>query len=169
MSKTLGQVAYEAYCGTTNWKSLVSGADLPQWDATKLEIQEAWEHAGAAVFTDAFEKLPQVDHASVKVMRSHDYCHFEIALGSDSPLAVNQVDALRKEAARLADKAVAQYKVAKAVATHTEYDALTLQAKEVRQIPEADRTPEQKAILKRATDRHYDYEDDYDYDEHFKF
>ena len=28
----LGQVAYEAYCGKTDWKSLISGAPLPQWE-----------------------------------------------------------------------------------------------------------------------------------------
>lgn len=44
-----GQVAYEAYCGTTGWKSLVSGADLPQWEALKPEIRAAWEAAAEAV------------------------------------------------------------------------------------------------------------------------
>ena len=45
----LGRVAYEAYCGNTGWKSLVSGADLPQWDALKPEIRAAWEIAAEAV------------------------------------------------------------------------------------------------------------------------
>ena len=50
--------------------------------------------------------------ASVKVMRSHDYCHFEVNLAAsvdcppDSPEWFQQVDGLRKNAARLADKAV---------------------------------------------------------------
>jgi hypothetical protein len=161
MSKTLGQTAYEAYCGATNWKSLVSGAELPQWADTKPEIQLAWETAGAAVFTDALEKSPNVSHASVKVMRSYDYCHFEIVLGSDTAFTPQQVDELRKTAARLADKAVAQYKVAKENAFKLEYDELTRQAKEVRKIGEKDRTPEQMAILKRYQDRAYDYEDDW--------
>jgi hypothetical protein len=47
--KTLGQVAYEAYCKHTNWKSLISGADLPQWIAVKPEIKDAWEAAGTAI------------------------------------------------------------------------------------------------------------------------
>lgn len=165
MSKTLGQTAYEAYCGATNWKSLVSGADLPQWDATRVEIQEAWEHAGAAVFTDSLEKVPTVDHASVKVMRSYDYCHFEIVLGTDMPACPKQVDELRKEAARLADKAVAQYKIAKQNAFNLEYDELTRQAKEVQKIAENERTPEQMALLKRYKDRFYDYEDDWSDDQ----
>lgn len=44
-----GQIAYEAYCGHTNWKSLVSGADLPQWAEVKPEIKAAWEAAGLAL------------------------------------------------------------------------------------------------------------------------
>lgn len=46
--KTLGQIAYEAYCATTDWKSAISGAPLPQWDAQSGLIKSAWENAGAA-------------------------------------------------------------------------------------------------------------------------
>lgn len=57
--------------------------------------------------------------ATVRILRSHDYCHFEVTLTkeitpdghpSDYMLAVNE---LRKEAAVLVDEAVRQYKVAK--------------------------------------------------------
>lgn len=47
--KSLGQVAYEAYCQKTGWKSLATGADLPKWDKLKLDIQEAWEASAVAV------------------------------------------------------------------------------------------------------------------------
>lgn len=47
--KSLGQVAYEAYCEQSNWKSLASGADLPPFADTKPEIQQAWEAAAQAV------------------------------------------------------------------------------------------------------------------------
>lgn len=47
--KSLGQTAYEAYCEKTGWKSLVSGADLPQWDALTDGIREAWEASAGAV------------------------------------------------------------------------------------------------------------------------
>ena len=60
------------------------------------------------------------DKASVKVMRSYDYCHFEIVLGRDQTdkinayeITENDVDGMRKEAARLVDKAVEQYKIKK--------------------------------------------------------
>lgn len=46
---SVGQVAYEAYCRHTGWKSLVSGAPLPPWAELPLGIQLAWmEAAGAA-------------------------------------------------------------------------------------------------------------------------
>ena len=51
--------------------------------------------------------------ASVKVMLSYDYCHFEICLSSDSDMTLEQVNNLRKDAQRLADKSVSQYKIAK--------------------------------------------------------
>lgn len=40
-----GQQAYEAYCAKTGWKSLVSGANLPQWAALNPAIQAAWDAA----------------------------------------------------------------------------------------------------------------------------
>lgn len=46
MNKTLGQIAYEAYCAMSNWKSLVSGAPLPKWHDVTPEIKSAWEAAG---------------------------------------------------------------------------------------------------------------------------
>ena len=47
--KTLGQIAYEAYCHATANKSLISGATLPPWADVMAEIQVAWEQAGEAV------------------------------------------------------------------------------------------------------------------------
>jgi hypothetical protein len=47
--KTLGQIAYDAYCGKSNWKSLVSGADLPQFTDAPEEVRAAWETAAEAV------------------------------------------------------------------------------------------------------------------------
>lgn len=51
--KSMGCVAYEAYCNHTGWKSLVSGADLPQWGALSPEIRTAWEAAANAVLGKA--------------------------------------------------------------------------------------------------------------------
>lgn len=49
IEKTLGQIGYEAYCKTTGWKSLVSGADLPAYEGLNAPIQDAWEKAGQGV------------------------------------------------------------------------------------------------------------------------
>lgn len=47
--RTAGQAAYENYCQATNWKSLVSGAQLPAWTEVKPEIKEAWDQAAVGV------------------------------------------------------------------------------------------------------------------------
>lgn len=117
----------------------------------------------------------QFDTASVKVMRSFDYCHFEVALSATmepgDPHQVATVDELRKTAMRLADKAVAQYQIAKRRAERKSnleqsYDAV--KAATVRAKAEGDRTPNEMAELKAyedrmfAASRNYDYEDDWE-------
>lgn len=120
-----------------------------------------------------------INIASVKVMRSYDYCHFEVNLAAnvdcppDSPESewFKQVDNLRKNAARLADRAVAQYKVSKAAhqAEESSWDSMRYAAKNAERMPEAERTPEDKAAIKALADarfaleqRYYDYQDDWD-------
>ena len=115
-----------------------------------------------------------INVASVKVMRSYDYCHFEVNLSAsvdcppDSPEWFQQVDNLRKNAARLADKAVAQYKVAKEAHQSEEnsWHSLRYAAENAEKTPEEMRTPEEKAAIKALADarfaqRHYDYQDDW--------
>lgn len=111
--------------------------------------------------------------ASVRVMKSFDYSHFEVALSSTEPMDLAGVDAMRKEAARLADKAVEQYKIAKAaestrLSRKNDFDYAKRMAEEIRTIPELQRTVAQQAKLKAYDDmawvesRRYDYEDDWD-------
>lgn len=53
MNKLLnGQLAYEAYCAHTDWKSLISGAPLPQWDDVKPEIKAAWKTVTQALMNE---------------------------------------------------------------------------------------------------------------------
>ncbi|MFA5186750.1 MAG: hypothetical protein WC551_09760 [Patescibacteria group bacterium] len=107
---------------------------------------------------------------SVKVMRSYDYCHFEVCLGSDENLTLQQIDDLRKDAARLADKAVRQYKIAKGrafedarhSATRLELEFIVRAIKE--NIPKSEWSPEDKATVKALDDWNYepyDYQDDW--------
>ena len=115
-----------------------------------------------------------ITSASVKVMRSHDYCHFEIVLGTAQdtnnpiPLTNGMVDDLRKAAARLADKAVEQYKTAKSAKERRDALQQAWRLERALKTSESDRTPEEKAIIKYSQDAafasrfNYDYEDDYD-------
>lgn len=116
-----------------------------------------------------------IETASVKVMRSHDYCHFEVCLSSSSANTPELVDELRKTAARLADKAVSQYRIAKINASRLlsekyERAAVVDRVKYIREIAEGDRTVNQQAELKAFDDQkweashNYDYEDDWQND-----
>lgn len=127
--------------------------------------------------TGSASNMPRITSTSVKVMRSHDYCHFEVVLGTTSEhhLTLEEVDALRKAAARLADKAVAQYKIAKEAAETLRNAKDTLSQKYRQEwyeaaiaTPESERTDGQKAVIKEWGDaqfaagrRPYDYEDDW--------
>lgn len=111
---------------------------------------------------------PAITSASVRVMRSHDYSHFEVCLTSSEATTIEQANELRKAAARLADKAVAQFitmKEAMAAKDNIKQDWLIKRAEET--LPEL-RTPEQKAVIKYHSDKAfanrfvYDYEDDYE-------
>lgn len=46
---SLGNIAYNAYCESTNWKSVYTGADLPQYDQQRPEVIQAWESSALAV------------------------------------------------------------------------------------------------------------------------
>ncbi len=119
-----------------------------------------------------------IDVASVKVMRSFDYCHFEVCLTSTFHGLEDQIattDELRKSAARLADKAVEQYKVMKAsyersLNDKSTYDFYKHCADAIREKPEGDRTINEQAQMKAFDDkqwrerRAYDYQDDYNWD-----
>lgn len=113
---------------------------------------------------------------SVKVMLSYDYCHFEIALASDEFMTMEQIDEMRKEAQRLADKAVQQYKISKKIAEGRIYhlgeaERLTMKVEAIKQnYPQSEWTEDQKATVKAYANhlfhvnRFYDYEDDWDDD-----
>lgn len=49
VSRTLGEVAYEAYRKHADGKSLITGLGIPHWGALSAEVQAGWEAAGAAV------------------------------------------------------------------------------------------------------------------------
>jgi hypothetical protein len=81
--------------------------------------------------------------ASVKIMLSYDYSHFEIALSSDNCDSADAVDELRKVAQRLADKAVKQYKTMKMVLSKNENSIYTKE-RFIEDVHRIDKNPNRK-------------------------
>lgn len=118
--------------------------------------------------------------ASVKVMLSYDYCHFEVAMAveNESGLQPQDIDNARKTCQRLADKAVGQYKTAKDAAAKRSDGAFQMQnfeaeCKKIQQKSEGDRTLKEIAMLKQYENEkwqaQFEYEYDYDDDDNYGF
>jgi hypothetical protein len=116
-----------------------------------------------------------IKSASVKVMRSYDYCHFEtsMSLENDSGIVPFEIDLARKDCQRLCDKAVVQYKKAKDSAAKRTDGIYAMQnfeaeCKKIQAKNEHDRTLKEIGMLKEYEDQkwrdkfnyYYDYEDD---------
>lgn len=119
-----------------------------------------------------------IKSASVKVMLSYDYSHFEASMSveNESGLTMSDIDESRKKCQRLADKAVGQYKKAKQMASNRsdgEYQMRNFQeqCERIKAKDEQDRTIKEIAMLKQYEDENwqanfmyeYDYDDDDDY------
>lgn len=119
-----------------------------------------------------------IKSASVKVMLSYDYSHFEasMSLENDKGLSLIDIDEARKNCQRLADKAVGQYKTAKSMAskrTDGQYQLANFETecKKIMSKPEQDRTLKEIGMLKQYQDENwrdqfdygYNYDDDDDY------
>ena len=119
-----------------------------------------------------------IKSASVKVMLSYDYSHFEASMSveNESGLTMSDIDEARKKCQRLSDKAVGQYKKAKQMASNRsdgEYQMRNFQeqCERIKANDEQDRTIKEIAMLKQYEDENwqsqfmydYDYDDDDDY------
>lgn len=109
--------------------------------------------------------------ASVKVMLSYDYCHFEasMALENDNGLSMKEIDNARKNCQRLADKAVGQYKTAKEAAAKRQdgkyqMDNFESECKKILAKAEHDRTLKEIGMLKQYQDENWKAQFNYDYD-----
>ena len=130
---------------------------------------------------DNNEKIIATDGAHIKVMNSYDYGHFEITLGLSGKVTAEMVDDTRKDAQRLVDKAIHQYKQAKKYhedmgSVGRRIDYIRSQVESFKDVPESEYTPEQKALFQELNDhlyfsgRDYDYQEDWDdYDPDFMF
>jgi hypothetical protein len=126
--------------------------------------------------------------ATVKVMLSYDYCHFEVSKTIEPDdfnvnvemststllkgLTQKEIDEARKDCQRLADKAVGQYKKAKEMAikrTGNSYERMQLEKEvlEINKKKDEFLTEEDKAKIKALEDYNhaakYNYMDDEDY------
>jgi hypothetical protein len=143
--------------------------------------KEVYNSLAKALKQDGFKREPEIlnpptsrrTKATVRVMLSHDFCHFEESIeltGEDIPLC--HIDNARKDCQRLADKAVGQYKTAKAKAikrTGNSYERMQLENEvaAIKQKKEEYLTPDDKAKIKALDDYNhqhlYDYDDDIEY------
>ena len=104
----------------------------------------------------------------VKVLRSYDYNHFEFCIPLDEKASVEERNETRKDAERLANEAVRQYKKAKEmeVCRVEAYEKNRFRVERIKSKPEGERTVNELATLKAFGDReweenyNYDYEDD---------
>lgn len=121
-----------------------------------------------------------VKSASVKVMLSYDYSHFEASMSveNEDGLSMVDIDEARKNCQRLADKAVGQYKKAKQMAAQRTDGQFKMQnflneIKKIEAKEEGDRTINEVAMLKQYQDEKwrakFDYDYDYDDDDDYSF
>lgn len=111
--------------------------------------------------------------ASVKIMLSYDYCHFEIALSNEAT-TMYEANSLRKNAQRLADEAVRQYKVAKEFVekkhlAKCELPSLQSEVTEIKKYLPCDWSSRQKGIIKALEDAEFAANHKYDYDDDENF
>jgi len=119
--------------------------------------------------------------AAVKVMRSYDYCHFEVALSSDQEMDLDQINEMRKQAAILVDEAVRQYQTAKKAEDNRQRhdwdkDRAINRAKALYEKPRSEWSVDEAAFMRSYEDRsfwielekdNYAYEEDPERDHHF--
>lgn len=108
--------------------------------------------------------------ASIKIMLSYDYCHFEVCKSTDDNITDVAINEMRKDVRRLCDEAVRQFIRAKERAlfrsvnfsdmTRAEFEAACTKAKAK---PETARSPAEMGWLKQIEDENWQrhFEDDY--------
>lgn len=117
----------------------------------------------------------KITTASVKVMQSYNYCHFEASMSLENEEGIENVDIdnARKDCQRLTDKAVKQYQQAKEFESkranlRSEKSILEREVANIKSMPENTWSVTDKAKVKALADHNwdlqFDYEDDFDID-----
>ena len=108
--------------------------------------------------------------ASIKVMNSYDYSHFEAFLASDKTMTIEEINGMRKVSQRLVDEAIRQYKKAKEMAIgknnlRWERENLERQVETINKKPKSEWTSEEKVKVKLIADEDWASQFDYDYED----
>jgi hypothetical protein len=118
-----------------------------------------------------------IKSASVKIMLSYDYSHFEtcMSLENEEGVTNEDIDNARKDCQRLCDKAISQYKIARSIAEKRTDSKFRIhnfeqECQRIEHKAECDRTIKEIGILKQYQEENwksqfdfgYDYEDDYE-------
>lgn len=108
--------------------------------------------------------------ATVKVMLSHNYNHFEasILIENEEGISLNEINETRKDCNRICDRAIEQYKKSKSMAAleigHGDVDELRKEVERIKKRKDGVLLPSEKAKIKALEDhdfaRQWDYEDD---------
>jgi hypothetical protein len=113
-----------------------------------------------------------IKSATVKVMNSHNYNHFEASmqLESEEGVTPKEMDAARKECQRLVDKSIKQYDTAKSMALkqanlRSEKSQLEREVSRIKENPKETWSVTDKAKVKALEDHDWDSRWDYDDDE----
>ena len=72
MMTELGKINYEAYCAASNGKSLISGADLPNWDDQDEAIKTAWDAGAQAIFRHSCDHINKALSAAARELRGEN-------------------------------------------------------------------------------------------------
>jgi len=122
------------------------------------------------------KKLTKVTSATVKIMLSHDYNHFEssMMLVNEGGVTTTEIDNARKDCNRLCNQAIEQYKIykrceTKSISLANQKIRLQNEVKEIESRPKKSWSVEEQAKVKALADHnwnqyHYDFEDDFDFD-----
>lgn len=110
--------------------------------------------------------------ATVKVMLSHNYNHFEasIALENEDGVSIKDIDDARKDCNRLCDKAIKQYNIAKSMEAKranlvSEKRSLEREVAEIRMKDKNLWSVTEKAKVKALEDHNWELRWDYDDDD----
>lgn len=118
--------------------------------------------------------MTKITTATVKVMQSYNYCHFEASMSLENEAGIEpiEIDNARKDCQRLTDKAVKQFQTAKSVESkranlNFEKQALEREVASIKQKVKEDWSVTDKAKVKALEDHNwnlqFDYEDDFDF------